>query len=116
MSHSDEDIHVAVRASYSRGVPEGADQPSDVLTDFAFHRGTSHRVDAAHLALRGLPPLTFSIAFDGARGSFSVSVVHSGHNILELGNFIPASNSYLGARVSDSVFLHVVFLQPCATA
>jgi len=100
-------IQVAFFESHEAGIPDGEPLPTHILGRFTFDPLHTHAIPEATLPLRDLPPLLISLSYAANTGGMSLFISHRNRDLLQLGNFAPTTNSYLGFRLSDESYLHI---------
>jgi|SRR5579859_6745412 len=102
-------IKVVITEVHHGRIPDGEPIPSVRLADFTFDPLVSRSIDETTLQLRDLPPLLISLGYAAHTGGISLFIQQSGREVVDLGNFAPTTNSYLGVPLSQDTSLSVHF-------
>lgn len=109
-------IQVAFFEAHEAGIQDGESPPADLLAQFTFDPLHTHAIPEASLPLRELPPLLISLSYAANTDGMSLFISHRNRDLLQLGNFAPTTNSYLGLRISDDSYLHIHFNRETSNA
>ena len=109
-------IQVRFFESHEAGISDGEPLPTDIIARFTFDPLQTRAIPEATLPLRDLTPLLISLSYAANTGGMSLFISQSNRDLLQLGNFAPTTNSYLGLRLSDDSYLHIHFNREASSA